>query len=330
MQQWAKKHGTRFRIQGYGMPPAALSSNALADLAEGEGHQWNRLTSSRWASSANHLYGRTVTSSETWTWLHSPSFRATPLDMKVEADRHFLQGINQLIGHGWPYTVEGSPYPGGRFYAAGVFNDKNPWWIVMPDVSRYLQRVSFLLRQGRPVNDVAIYLPTDDAYAQFSPGRVNLLEALGERIGPTVVEQVLSRGYGFDFIDDRALEQLVPGSNRYRAVVLPGVETIPVTTIRKLDALARAGIVVLATRRLPAQAPGLTANSPKTRRDWRTCSFPCCNPMSPCLLRCPDLDSCTAALTRRRFTSSPIPTTSAAGRWPPSVSRGCSRNVGTL
>ena len=45
-----------------------------------------------------------VTSSETWTWLHSPAFRATPLDMKAEADRHFLQGINQLIGHGWPYS----------------------------------------------------------------------------------------------------------------------------------------------------------------------------------------------------------------------------------
>ena len=33
----------------------------------------------------------------------------------------------------------------------GVFNEKNPWWIVMPDVARYLQRVSFLLRQGQPV-----------------------------------------------------------------------------------------------------------------------------------------------------------------------------------
>ena len=33
----------------------------------------------------------------------------------------------------------------------------------MPDVAAYLQRVSFLLRQGKPANDVAIYLPTDDA-----------------------------------------------------------------------------------------------------------------------------------------------------------------------
>ena len=48
--------------------------------------------------------------------------------MKAEADLHFLQGINQLVGHGWPYTADGVAYPGWRFYAAGVFNEKNPWW----------------------------------------------------------------------------------------------------------------------------------------------------------------------------------------------------------
>ena len=45
------------------------------------------------------------------------------LDMKAEADRHFLMGINQLIGHGWPYTAAGVDYPGWRFYAAAVFDE---------------------------------------------------------------------------------------------------------------------------------------------------------------------------------------------------------------
>ncbi|MFI5006971.1 MAG: glycosyl hydrolase, partial [Solirubrobacterales bacterium] len=85
MREWSRRNGTRFRLQGYGIPPATLSSNALADLPEGEGHQWKVLRASRWASSASHLYGRPVTSSETWTWLHSPVFRATPLDVKAEA-----------------------------------------------------------------------------------------------------------------------------------------------------------------------------------------------------------------------------------------------------
>ena len=57
----------------------------------------------------------------------------------------------------------------------------------MPDLSRYLQRLSFVLRQGAPVTDVALYLPTDDAWAQFSPGKVNLIETLRDRLGPDVI-----------------------------------------------------------------------------------------------------------------------------------------------
>ena len=107
LERWSKEHATRLRIQGYGSPPAALYCYAYADLNEAEGHLWKEFEESRWAASASHLLGRPVTSSETWTWLHSPVFRATPLDMKAEADLHFLQGINQLIGHGWPYTPPG-------------------------------------------------------------------------------------------------------------------------------------------------------------------------------------------------------------------------------
>ena len=150
LREWAHRHGTLFRSQNYGTPPVDLSSNALVDLPEGEGSQWRRFSATRWAASASHLYGKPVTSSETWTWLHSPVFRATPLDMKAEADLHFLQGINQLIGHGFPYSPPSAGEPGWRFYAAAVFNQHNPWWLVMPDVTRYLQRISFLLRQGSP------------------------------------------------------------------------------------------------------------------------------------------------------------------------------------
>lgn len=259
MQAFSRRHGVQFRIQGYGIPPATISTNRLVDLPEGEGPEWKDLRASRWASSASHLYGKPVTSSETWTWLHSPSFAATPLDMKAEADRHFLQGINQLIGHGWPYTAEGVDYPGWRFYAAAVFNEKNPWWTVMPELSRYVQRLSHLLRQGRPANTVALYLPNHDAWADFQMGRPHMIEVLKERLGPAVIPAILDAGYGFDFFDDAAVSRLEPGG--YRIVVLPAVETIPAATLRALQALAGRGVIVLATRRLPDRAPGFQATA---------------------------------------------------------------------
>src|SRR5436190_1367983 len=267
LHEWARQKHTLLRMQGYGIPPAELSSNALVDLPEGEGWQWQSLSATGWASSASHRYGHPVTSSETWTWLHSPVFRATLLDMKAEADRHFLEGVNQLIGHGWSYTDEGVAYPGWRFYAAAVFDEKNPWWIAMPDIALYLQRLSFLLRQGRPVNDVAIYLPTGDAWSHFSPGKVDLIETLREGIGPDVVARVLEAGFNFDFFDDTALKQLgkiekntlALGPNHYRAVVLPVVESIPVDTYRKLEEFVRSGGVLIATRHVADTAPGFSA-----------------------------------------------------------------------
>ena len=270
MQAWARQHGTRFRIQGYGVPPATISSNAGVDLPEGEGSQWKTLRASRWAASIGHLYDRPVISSETWTWLHSPVFMASPLDVKAEADLHFLQGINQLIGHGWPYTADGAAYPGWRFYAAGVFNEKNPWWIVMPDVSRYLQRVSFLMRQGQPANDVAVYLPVADTRAHFVPGKISsLIETMNQRMGPDVIPAIIEAGFNFDFVDDGVLlgrgtvqgGQLAIGTNRYRAIILPGIERIPPGTMKAIESYAQQGVHVIATRRVPALAPGYRATA---------------------------------------------------------------------
>jgi hypothetical protein len=268
LAEWTHARGSKLRIQGYGIPPATLSSNRLADFTDGEGAQWKTITPARWASSANHLFGRPVTASETWTWLHSPSFAATPLDLKAEADRHFLMGVNQLIGHGWPSTPDGVDTANERFsfrfYAAGAFNDRNPWWIAMPDVSRYLTRVSALLREGRPVHDVALYLPTDDALGDMKPGVAHLLELVRERIGPVVPAAILDAGYGFDVIDDGALadpaaidgNELVVGSQRFRAIVLPAVRTMPAETLSRLRAFVAAGGRVIATDRLPERTPG--------------------------------------------------------------------------
>ena len=267
LHDWAKRNHTLLRVQNYGLPAVSLSGYANVDLPEGEGAQWKVVRGTRWASSASHIYGRPMTSSETWTWLHSPVFRATPLDMKAEADRHFLMGINQLIGHGWPYTPEGIEYPGWRFYASAVFDEKNPWWIVMPDITKYLQRSSYLLRQGTAVNDVALYLPNDDGWAHFTSGNPHLIEILRDRVGTDVISTILDSGYGFDFFDDDVLmkagrieqDKLVLGSSRYRVVVLPAVERMPVETMRKLEEFVRGGGIVIATRRLPEIVPGLKA-----------------------------------------------------------------------
>jgi hypothetical protein len=264
IREWAHAHHTLFRSQTYGEPPVILSSNRYVDLPEGEhGPYWRRFSAARWASSASHLYGRPVTSTETWTWLHSPAFRATPLDLKAEADRHFIEGINQLIGHGWPYSPPSQPEPGWSFYAAAALNDHNPWFDVMPSLAAYLQRVSFLLRQGQPANDVAIYLPTDDAWARLQPGKVAVDEMTDELLGPVLIPAVLNGGYNFDFIDDRAIAAVgIP----YKLLILPGIERIPLATLQHLQTYVQRGGLLIATRSLPSLGAGLLEEKSETAR----------------------------------------------------------------
>lgn len=275
LHAWATQHHTLFRSQSYGFPPVTLSSNRYEDLPEGEGKatllMWRQFSDTRWAASAGHLFGKPVISSETWTWLHSPAFRATPLDMKAEADLHFLQGINQLVGHGWPYSPGAAGEPGWRMYAAGAFNAHNPWWFAMPDLAAYLQRVSFALRQGKPANDAALLLPNDDAWATFTlNGRltsgvttqagfntrgkdVSIDESMPELLGDKVIPQILDAGFNLDFIDADAIDTL---GIQYPVLVLPGIDRLPLATYRKIEQYAMHGGIVIATRRLPSTAPG--------------------------------------------------------------------------
>ncbi|MDO6412873.1 glycosyl hydrolase [Sphingomonas sp. BIUV-7] len=260
---WAKAHGTRFRAQVYGFPPPRLSSNALVALPEGEGAPWRRFTSTRWATSAAHLYGKPVVSSETWTWLHSPSWAATPLDMKVEADRHFLQGVNQLIGHGWPYSAPGLAEPGWAFYAASALNDHNPWYVAMPAVTRYLTRASAMLREGAPADQVAIYLPTEDAFAALTPADASVDKAMARYLPEDMIAPVLDAGFGFDFVDAQAV---TAGKLTARILILPALERIDAAAYAAIAHWKAKGGIVIAIDHAPNLSGGLIDGAEATRR----------------------------------------------------------------
>ncbi|HWW69744.1 MAG TPA: glycosyl hydrolase, partial [Duganella sp.] len=253
VNDWAKAHKTQFRSQTYGEPAVSMSSNRLVALPEGEGPQFRTFSFTRLATSAGHLYNKPVISAETWTWLHSPAFSATPLDMKAEADRMLLQGVNLFVGHGWPYTPPGLPEPGYAFYAAAVFNDHQPWWNVMPDVTAYLSRTSYLLRQGRPANDVAVLLPNDDVYASLTPGKVSLSAEMHKHVTPELTEQILDAGHNLDYVD---AESILALGVSHPVLVMPHVMRLSPAVMAKLSDYVRGGGKIIAVGGLPSLAPG--------------------------------------------------------------------------
>ncbi|MEE1617676.1 glycosyl hydrolase [Brachybacterium sp. J153] len=256
-RDWAEEHGVRFRLQGYGEPPITLSAQRRAHLIEGEGAGWTSLTQSRWASSAAHLDAREVVTSEVWTWVHSPSFRATPLDLLGEAHEHLLLGITGFVGHGWPYSAPDAPGLGWTFYAAGALDDRNTWWPAMGELTDHLTRLSGALRLGRPGADVALYLPYADVRSRLGTGH-DLWRACRAHIGEEIPAAIRRAGYDLDLVDDDALEALDPTA--YPLVVLPHVTRLPAATARWLDRVRAAGGRVLAV-----DSPAYPAGTPVAR-----------------------------------------------------------------
>jgi hypothetical protein len=249
ISNWAIAHHTRFRSQTYGEPAVSFSSQGLVGLAEGEGPQWRAFSTLRWATSANHVFGHDVSSGETFTWLHSPVFRAVPLDMKTEADIDFIMGENLLVFHGWPYSPPQVGDPAWSLYAAAVFNNHNPWHPVMPAVTKYIARISYLLRQGQSANQVAVLLPTDDAWAGFAPPAVTVTGAMQQLITPALMSAILSAGYNVDYIDADAIDKV--GIN-HQILVLPPTDRVPLQTLEKIQAFAAAGGKVISVGRAPS------------------------------------------------------------------------------
>jgi hypothetical protein len=105
--------------------------------------------------------------------------------------------------------------------------------------------VSWLLRQGKPVIDVALYLPTEDAWESFGLGRTSVNQAMERLLPENLIPQILDAGYNFDFIDDRAIEQL---GVAYPVLVIPPLKRMPAGTAAKIDEYRRKGGKVLDLR----------------------------------------------------------------------------------
>lgn len=282
---WAHSHGEIARNQAHGAPANLLDLYALADIPETEvfgaspfpipGYRYDADELSpnrpqplvnRLASSAAHVAGRRLASSETFTWLRE-HFHEAPSEMKPELDQLFLTGINAIFYHGTAYSPVDVSWPGWLFYASTQANPRNSLWRDLGDVNAYIARCQSLLQAGQPDNDFLVYWPIHDLW-QTNEGWTRTFSMhdrdwLTETPTGDAARQLLAAGYSFDFVSDdqilhtTVLEKLLqaPGT-RYRALILPPTKLIPPETLERLIALARQGATILCIGELPSDVPG--------------------------------------------------------------------------
>ncbi|MCO6490902.1 MAG: hypothetical protein J5I98_20965 [Phaeodactylibacter sp.] len=261
---WARSKGAIIRNQAHGSPANILDLYAASDIPETEGEDIIRI---KFASSAAHVAGRKLASAEAATWLNE-HFLSNLADIKENLDRYLAGGINHVFYHGTCYSPPGEEWPGRLFYAAIHANPRNPLWRDFPALNQYVARTQAFLQAGRPDNDILLYFPIYDRFA--SPGREMLehFDGGGKGVDGTPVKALADtlqdRGYGFDFISDRQIQQLkaedgklATGGGAYKTILLPGCRFIPLSTMEKLAELAQNGATVIMHDKFPEDVPGL-------------------------------------------------------------------------
>lgn len=274
MTKWANKHGSLNRNQAHGSPGNILDLYAACDIPETEIFRTVEpgtvdVFVNKFASSAAHVTGKKLVSSESFTWLEE-HWTVTTSDMIRATNRFFLGGINHMFFHGTCYSPEDAKWPGWLFYASSQINNRNPLWPELPALFKYIERSQTILQQATPQNDLLVYWPYSDVAA--SDGR--LFNHLGvnkdagwfkEHPISGLSEELTKAGYTFDYISDKQLlkcklangEILTEGNAKYKAIVVPKTGYIPLETINQLVQFMEAGGKVYFDESLPKSVPGM-------------------------------------------------------------------------
>lgn len=258
--KWAKTRRAIVRNQAHGSPANIVDLYAASDIPETEGANPIGM---KLASSAAHLTGKRLTSAETATWL-GEHWLSTLGDIKRRVDLMFLGGVNHHCYHGTVFSPAGEPWPGHRFYAAVELDPANAIWAEVDALNGYVARAQSFLQAGKPANDILLYYPIHDAWAERGSGELPHFMGGARPGGQGIAEALFARGYTFDFVTDRLLAQvgfadgaLQSGGNRWRAIVVPETKRMPLDTFYHLYRLAERGATIVFHRALPEDVPGL-------------------------------------------------------------------------
>ena len=267
--QWSRELGQLSRNQAHGSPGNWLDLYAACDIPETEVFRTvtpDTPLMSKFASSAAHVAGRRLVSSETATWLKE-HFHVSLADVKLLVDNLFVSGINHHVYHGTAYSPPGARWPGWLFYASTQFNPQNTIWRDVPVLNAYVTRCQSVLQDGRSDNDVLVYFPIHDVLHDAARPPAALFTIEGEWLRQTIFvdtyRRLWQRGFCFDYISDRQIETLrVAGDGLsalggvYRVLVVPPCRYMPVDTLADLVRLAEKGVNVVFASPGPSDVPG--------------------------------------------------------------------------
>ena len=249
--RWSHERGVKVRNQAHGSPANLIDIYAAVDIPEIEGFglsdfgikglrtdpgmtrkNFSDLSMLKYASSAAHITGKRLVSSETFTWL-TEHFRTSLSQMKPDLDLMFCAGVNRMFFHGACYSPKDDPWPGWRFYASVDMSPTNSIWRDASMLTGYIDYCQQRLQEGEPDNDFIVLLPVRNMWRTNLKNRLMLFEINSmDKKAPEFIASIMkidSLGYDCDYISEKYLlsTSFVDGKlqtaagTRYAALILP-------------------------------------------------------------------------------------------------------------
>ncbi|OXA75170.1 alpha-L-rhamnosidase [Flavobacterium aquidurense] len=285
--QWAHSKSFKTKLQAHGSPGNLIDLYASADIPECEtfgsmpfdipGFRREKEdiregdadpVMLKFSSSAAHIAGKNLVSSETFTWLRE-HFKTALSQCKPEAEDLMLNGINHIFLHGSTYSPERAAWPGWKFYASVNFNSNNSIWEDAPSLFSYIANCQSMLQQGKSDNEIILYWPIFDTWDKYQKGTLffqfkihSLSEWLYETSFYDTTKDLMKKGYGVDFISDSFISEAklidgkisLPGGT-FKSMIIPACKKMPLATLQKLIELKKAGANII-FKGLPESVPG--------------------------------------------------------------------------
>ncbi len=195
----------------------------------------------RACATANHIFGRRITMSESFTEI-GPYWEETPFFLKGLVDRAYCEGMNRVLIHNYSHSPLLDAKPGYVFMAATIINRNITWWDEAPAFFQYMERCQAMLQEGDFAADV-LWLAGDGLTAGW--------ETKGAKLE-------LKEGYDYDRISNDNFAELanfrdgrivLPSGMKYRVLIMPPFhQRMTLTALKKIAELAEAGATIIGPR----------------------------------------------------------------------------------
>lgn len=273
--KWSHERGVKVRNQAHGSPANLIDIYAAVDIPEIEGFglsefgikglrtdpgmtrkNFSDLSMLKYASSAAHITGKRLVSSETFTWL-TEHFRTSLSQMKPDLDLMFCSGVNRMFFHGACYSPKDDPWPGWRFYASVDMSPTNTIWHDAPMLTGYIDFCQQRLQEGEPNNDFLVLLPVRNMWRTNLDKRLMLFEINSmDKKAPEFIASILkidSLGYDCDYISEKYLlttsfadgKLQTEAGTRYAALILPPGCILTKAVKQHIEALKHQGAQIV-------------------------------------------------------------------------------------